>query len=61
MQLQSSANWQHRIRNAGVVGSNPIGGTTTSSSKYERFLVKVRRTQCPPTSYFVCDAEPTGR
>ncbi len=34
---------EHRIRNAGVVGSNPIGGTTTSSSKFECFLAKGRK------------------
>ena len=40
---------EHRIRNAGVVGSNPIGGTTTSSSKFQRFLAKGHKTQCPTT------------
>ena len=50
-----------RIRNAGVVGSNPIGGTTTFSSKFERFLAKVRKTKGPPTYYFVRDSEPTDR
>ena len=29
------------LRNAGVVGSNPIGGTITSSDKFERFLLDV--------------------
>ena len=52
---------EHRIRNAGVVGSNPIGGTTTFSSKFERFLAKVRKTKGPPTYYFVRDSEPTDR
>ena len=49
------------MRNAGIVGSNPIGGTITFSSKFERFFVKGRKTQCYPGFLFcVCDLEPTG-
>ena len=51
---------EHRIRNAGVVGSNPIGGTIPSSRNYERFLAKVHKCQGLPISYFMHDSEPTG-
>jgi hypothetical protein len=49
---------EHRIRNAGVVGSNPIGGTITFSRKFWFPLAKGRKTKCSPTYYFVSVQQP---